>query len=83
MAGSELLRRVLEDLGHPHEREKSKPERAIQLIEESHARRLARLGGLSEGRCGFCNGLTFTYRPPALLVWKCRKCSSWNQISDE
>jgi hypothetical protein len=79
----EFIRRALEAAQYPREREKSKAERALQLIEESKARSLELFEGMAPGRCGFCNGLAFLYKPPAFLVWKCRKCDQWNRILDE
>jgi hypothetical protein len=79
---SELVRHALEALERPHERQKSKAERALQLIEESKARKLQMMEGLTPGRCGYCNGLAFMYQPPAMMVWKCRSCMKWNRIED-
>ena len=79
---NELVKQALEHLQHPQAREKSKAERALQLIEESKARSLEMFEGMRPGRCGFCNGLAFLYKPPALLVWKCRKCDRFNRIQD-
>ena len=79
---SELVRHALDAAVHPQERQKSKAVRALQLVAESHARKLERLGGLHEGRCGFCNCIAFLYERPAVMLWRCRKCKSWNRIHD-